>query len=304
MGFFDWQAPDSDSVNFKQIGKQLAAGSPVSAGIARGAHHAFGDGARPIENTITPGAVATGQSETQQESHGPAAPLPPGYKRGTMGAIVKDDKYVDPNAPIAPGAAPYDPAHPFGGNVDDMSKYLAAQRAKDVASGMEFAGGQFGQGNAQIAEVERRQHDRAFNGMSPEERAAYNDQASRGINQQMSTGLRQLRGALSTNGVHGGAAAGAAIPILSNANSARATAASNLNLADMQVRDKALNDYKNTLTGEREGQLGTAYGFAGLGAADRANALQYGLGQSNLNAAQAGQVGMPTPSESKPWWQI
>lgn len=209
-----------------------------------------------------------------------------------------------PAAAAIPGG--FDPSNPFGGGFSDFAKYLANQRQNDLQKGMDFGGGYFGQGNPQIAEIEKAQQQRALTGFSPDERRAYEQNASSGINQQMSTGLRQLHGQLAGRGVYGGAAAGAAIPILSQANQERGKVENQLNAADYGARQKALEDYKNTVTGEREGLLGTGFGFAGLGASDRANALQYGLGQNYINALKAGAGGaqMPSPPQDKGWFSF
>lgn len=147
----------------------------------------------------------------------------------------------------------------------------------------------FGMNDPAMAEIMKARRDAAFgqDGMAAQLRS----QGVAGINNTMSTGLRQLRGMQAGSGVRGGAALGQAMPILSQANQARSGLESNIAIADMERRRGALDGLESTVTGERAGLLGANFGWMGLDSANRNNAMQYLTSQGFLDAANAGAAG-------------
>ncbi len=255
----------------------------------------------PDNTPLDPAKVAAVRAQAAQ------TPAEPAQELNTAGTAYNPftGTSADPTSPAGRAAAPAPaPTNPYGTTFDvaGLAKHLHDARMADVGEGMGFAGNFYGQGNAQMAEIENAQRQRALNGFSPEERSTYSQAANQGINQQLSTGIRAVRGAQATNGVRGGAAGGQFAPVLNQANQARAKSETDLNVADYAARQRALSDYQGTVSGERSGMLGTAFGFAGAGAGDRASALQYGLGQDDLMKANAGVAAAGTPDFSDhPW---
>lgn len=189
----------------------------------------------------------------------------------------------------APKANPYD--------FKELAKYLEEQRGGDIKKGLDFGKQYFGEGNKDMAEILNTRRERAM-GLNQNEMNLMRERAGAGINQQMATGMRQLRGVQAGSGVRGGAAAAQGIPIVNQANQARGAAERDIALADMQRRSQELSNYETSLTGERAGLLGTGFGFASMGAADRSGAMQYGLATDALNKWNGGS-GMS--EGEKPW---
>lgn len=164
---------------------------------------------------------------------------------------------------------------PFGTDprLSGMVDYFKGQREGDVEAGKARFDPLFGMNNPEMAEIIKARRAAAFgtDGMADQLRS----QGVAGINSTMATGLRGLRGSQALSGVRGGAALGQAMPVLSQANQARSGLESNIAIADMERRRTALDGLESTMTGERAGSLGAQFGWAGLGAGDRNNALQY-----------------------------
>jgi hypothetical protein len=80
-----------------------------------------------------------------------------------------------------------------------------------------------------------------------------------------------------------------------------------LALSGMDRRRAALGDYEHSLTGERAGLLGSAFGNAGLGAQDRNSAMGMLTSQGWLDQAKAERDatnGIGAGGDSKkPWYQ-
>lgn len=180
-----------------------------------------------------------------------------------------------------------DPVDP---RISGFADWLKLQRRGDLAEGQDFASTRFGAGNKDMAEILTAKKDRAF-GDNKAETDLLRSQGVSGINSQLATGLRSLKGLQGASGIRGGAAIGQALPHLAKANLARSTLEGDIALGEMRRRDEALRDYESTLTGERAGQLGTMFGFAGLGAGDRSSAMQHILGSDFLRSAQGALAG-------------
>jgi hypothetical protein len=159
----------------------------------------------------------------------------------------------------------------------------AASRASDFQKGLDFGEKYFGEGNADMAEILATRKKRAL-GLNQDEIQAYRERGGAGINQQMATGMRALRGAQAGSGVRGGAAGAQAIPLVNRANQARGALERDIGIADMERRSSELTGYERSLTGERAGLLGTGAAFADMGAGDRATMLQYLLGEKAIDA--------------------
>jgi hypothetical protein len=170
-----------------------------------------------------------------------------------------------------------------------------SRRESDRKEGEAFALPLFGDGNARMAEIMEQQKARAL-GLNGAEVGVMRDRGLQGINQQLATNLRQLKGLQGATGLMGGASLGQALPSLSKATQARAGLETDIALADMQRRGEELDRYERTVTGERNGLVGTQIGFMGLGAADASNARQFVLGQDFINGlrgAGGGKGAMP-----------
>lgn len=165
------------------------------------------------------------------------------------------------------------PPPSFDPRMDSMVDRFAYDRNKDIEDGKARFDPLFGMNDPQMAEIIKARKAAAFgtDGMAEQLRG----QGVAGINSTMATGMRGLRGMQASSGVRGGAALGQAMPILAQANQARSGLESNIAIADMERRRGALDGLESTLTGERAGSLGAQFGWAGLGANDRSNALQY-----------------------------
>lgn len=174
-----------------------------------------------------------------------------------------------------------DAAAPF--DWQKFATYLKGEREKDLAQGQGMASKYFDTPEMK-ALIDIRKHN--VDGMSGNEQLALREQGMAGINAQLGTGMRALRGQLGASGVRGGAAAGAAIPMLMQSNAQRGTLERDIQIKNEEAKRGALDAYERTLTGERAGKLGTMFGYAGLGAGDRSGAMQYGLGQDYMKYAQ------------------
>ncbi len=152
--------------------------------------------------------------------------------------------------------------------------WMRGERDADMKAGAEWADGKFGASNPEMAAILEERRKRAL-GLNGAEVGLMRDRGMQGINQQLATNLRQLKGIQGASGLSGGATLGQAIPTLSHATQARAGLETDISLADMQRRSEALKDYEGTVTGERAGALGAQIGFAGMGSADRASGMQY-----------------------------
>jgi hypothetical protein len=187
-----------------------------------------------------------------------------------------------------------------------------AEREKDLSQGRTRGQELFGEGSMgtrsqdQINQgfqdiIARRQQ--ALSGMSPEERNAMESQVLGGINQGVQTQSRQLRAMQGAQGLRGGAAVGQQAQLLQQGQRDIAGAQQNIFLQDLAARRGALDSYEQTQAAEQErrnkerlGQLSTEFGYAGLGAAERAGAGQIALGQTAATQAalkndQASQKG-------------
>lgn len=188
-------------------------------------------------------------------------------------------KIPKPGTPPPPASAP-DPRLP------GFTDWLKGQREGDMAAGAAWADGKFGASNPEMKGILDTLKQRSL-GLNSEETGLMRSRGVQGINSQLATGLRQLKGAQNLpGGVRGGAAVGQALPTLAKANLARSDLESNIATADMDRRRQGLQDYASLLTGERSGALGAELGFAGLGAQDRAGGMQYLLGKDWITAAQ------------------
>lgn len=174
-------------------------------------------------------------------------------------------------------------------------------RMNDIQSGIAFGSPYFGHGNPEMDEILKTRRERAM-GLNANEMQLMMERASGGINKQMQTGLRALHGAQAGSGVRGGAAAAQSIPVVNQANEARAGAERDIALADMARRSSELGNYEHSLTGERAGLLGTGLSFATLGSADRANARENDLIGKGLTDYQKMADEAKTPEE-KAWFE-
>lgn len=216
---------------------------------------------------------------------------------------------LDPELRSKNDPKPQHPVGPIGiengeGGPQANPAYVspAEHRTNDFQTGIDFAKNYFGEGNPEMAQILAQRKERAL-GLNKNEVQAYRERGSQGINQQMATGIRALKGVQASSGVRGGAAGAQAIPIVNRADQARAGLERDISIADMERRSKELGDYEHTLTGERAGTLGTGFGFAGMGAADRANEMEYGLGKDFLNTYKADAGKNVDLGIQKPWHQ-
>jgi len=175
-----------------------------------------------------------------------------------------------------------------------FADWLKGQRQDDMKEGETWAADKFGAGNPEMAAVLEQRRQRAL-GLNGAEVGLMRDRGMQGINQQLATNMRQLRGLQGASGLSGGATLGQALPALSHATQARAGLETDIGLADMQRRSEALKDYESTLTGERAGALGAQLGFAGMGASDRSGGMQYLLGKDWLERMR-GETSPPSPA--------
>lgn len=172
----------------------------------------------------------------------------------------------------------------------------AGSRMNDIQSGIAFGSPYFGHGNPEIDEILKTRRERAL-GLNANEMQLMRERASSGINKQMQTGLRALHGAQAGSGVRGGAAAAQTIPVLNQANEARAGAERDIALADMARRSSELGNYEHSLTGERAGLLGTGLSFATLGSGDRASTKESELIGKGITDYQKMADEAKTPEE-------
>lgn len=177
--------------------------------------------------------------------------------------------------------APVDPR--LAGQI--RSDEVARDRAFD--EGAKRFGSLFGESNPQIKEMMDAMRQRAL-GLNQAEVDSMRSRGVQGINSQMATGLRQIRGAQALSGVRGGAAIGQQLPVLTKANEARGNLEADIAKADMDRRQTGMQDYLSLLTGERTGQIGSQLGYAGLAAQDRAGAMGYLLNQDYIKSLMQG----------------
>lgn len=164
--------------------------------------------------------------------------------------------------------------------------YAKDQRDQDLGAGKDFFSKYFGEGNADMAEIIKARKAAAY-GTDPTY-ALQRAQGVNSINSQMQTAMRGLGSRLSASGIRGGAAAAMGAPLAREALQARQGFETNMAVNEQKRKDAALQSLESTLTGERGGLLGGMFGFAGLGAQDRGNALQSILGQDYIKSAQQG----------------
>ncbi len=171
-----------------------------------------------------------------------------------------------------------------------FTEFLTTSRDADMKKGAAWADGKFGASNPEIKEILDQRRERAL-GLNTAEVTAMRDRGMSGINQQLATNLRGLKGLQGATGLSGGATLGQALPSLSHATQARAGLETDIALADMQRRGQELGAYESTLTGERAGALGAEFGFAGLGVSDRSSALEHLLGQDFIKGLNGNKSG-------------
>ncbi len=179
---------------------------------------------------------------------------------------------------------------------DDPVATARGQRDEDIQAGIKFGSQYFGEGNPAMKAILDQRRERAL-GLNEREIQLMRSRASEGINRQMATGMRGLRGVQATSGVRGGAAAAQALPVLRQATDARGTAERDIALADMARRSTELNGYEQSLTNERSGLVGTGMGFAALGSGDRASQRESDLTAKGLDTYKQMVADAKTPEE-------
>lgn len=167
----------------------------------------------------------------------------------------------------------------------EAAKTAKTARGVDIREGEALADKYFN--TPQNADIMSRYKAMA-NGLTDPEYNTLHGRANNEINQSMQTGLRALTGQQAASGLRGGAAGAQALSFLGNINNQRTKLASDLAAQDIALKRQGLNDYSSYYTGDRAGRVGTVFGNAGLGAADRASANQLVLGQDFLANANRG----------------
>lgn len=209
-------------------------------------------------------------------------------------------KAVGPTKPAKPDAGPAAPDPRIQGYVD----WAEDQRERDMQKGKEWGEQYYGAGNPEIKAIMDLWKNRAT-GMDPTEVNLMRERGTAGINQQLATNMRALRGLQATNGVRGGAAIGQALPAMTQANQARAGLERDIALTDMARRDAALRALESTVTGERQGLVGSQLGWAGMGATDRSTGLGYVLSKDEIERLRGlvNDAANPLGSGAPPWLQ-
>jgi len=184
------------------------------------------------------------------------------------------NKPVQQQSPTVRGAAPVVPTKP-------VLTPSGQARQNDMATGKDLLKEYFGPGNVQMNKVITAREQAAY-GNDPRAQLL-RDEAIANQNQAMQGAMRGLSGQLATSGVRGGAAGGLGLQVAAQAAQQRGSLERQLSADELARRDQALSALESTLTGERAGELGGMFGYAGLGAADRANEAQTGLGQDYLD---------------------
>lgn len=143
-------------------------------------------------------------------------------------------------------------------------------------------------------------------GLSDSEFNQLRDRGNQELNSSLQTGLRGLRGMQAVNGVRGGAAGAQALSLIGSINQQKADLASGLNSQDIALKRAGLDSYEKTITGENASRVGSGFGFANLGSADRTNIAQTQLGQQFLDyqksLPQYEAAGAPGPKWYETMW--
>jgi hypothetical protein len=180
-----------------------------------------------------------------------------------------------------------------------------AQREKDMAEGRARGEKEFGEGSlgrvdqeraAEVADLIEKRKAR-LSGYTPEEMNAQRDQLNEGTNRDMATGLRALRSAQGAAGVRGGMAGAQAGRVVTEANNARSKTERDLYVNQIAERSRALDNLEKTVGAartdelerqkfnigqankEKYGRLGTEFGYASLGSAERSAVMQRVVGE-------------------------
>lgn len=186
--------------------------------------------------------------------------------------------------------------------IDKINKDSADARNKDWEQGKKMFGGLFGSDNPEFAKVMEQMRGIASGNDGYANKLRQSGVS--GINNQMSSGLRQLRGLQATSGVRGGAALGQAIPLVNSANQARAGLESDINIADMSRRQNAIGSLYGMMSNERAGETALPLGWAGLGSQDRFGNMGYlaTMGQQDLARQQLANAMNSQPGKTTNGW--
>jgi hypothetical protein len=199
-------------------------------------------------------------------------PAPPAYdpigingeSKPTMSAPLGN--YAKPAAPVIATK----PTQPMIGssetmaNADAIKKWIDGNTDAGIKSGEDYFTKYYGLNNPEVQSALIAMKNRAMGGLTMPEMTALRDRGTAGINSQTATNLHQLRGVMGASGVHGGAAGGAALPVLNTAAQQRTKLEGDIANADLNMRQGALKDYYSMLTNERGGFLGSVMGMAGV----------------------------------------
>ena len=184
-------------------------------------------------------------------------------------------------------------SNPFDQRVMDLESQIRKRRDADLQAGRERGQELFGGGlDLQGLTRERLQglQQQASGGMAAPQFANIRGTALGGIQGALGSNLQQLQAQQGASGVRGAAAQAGVQRAQQQANIARRGLLSDLAVQDIGLRERGLRGLGEAVNRERFGQLGTEFGFAGLGAQTSGQAGQIALGE-HLAAIAAGRLG-------------
>jgi hypothetical protein len=263
--------------------------------------------ANNLKKTMT-GPLPTTPSLPQPTAIQPAAAQPtaaPQQPAKLIGSAPNLSNVTQPNLavsqiygakPITNQAQPLQSVTPAntvatpGGAASSAPNY-GKQVADDIAAGKSMMGDLFADGSlgrmtdSRAAEMQALldRQKAGLDGMTPEEMQAAREQGISGINQQLSTNMRQFGDMAAANGVRGGSAMGLQMQALGQAQNASGELSRKLILDNMGQKNIAMDRYGNTLTGQQKTELGIQDKNLGLTAQEK-------LGQATMPLEYAGMI--------------
>jgi len=199
--------------------------------------------------------------------------------------------------------------------LDDQRKRIAKDREAGRTEGRRFAKNYFSKSQEgsgmvdasatpEMMEIlERRKSD--LGGLNATQNQAAREQAFKGMSARNQGDSRALRARLGSRGLRGAAAAGAELDLAKNQAAESTNLEQRLLLDNVNLKNKALQDYESTFGSQRadllnrrtanvnrsdqfrQGRAGSELGFAGVYGGERTEALGKLLGDKGLEAVKA-----------------
>lgn len=257
------------------------------------------NGGKPLANSDAERKMSIYADKVMRQNrlgvHSPAPQDPPGVNRPTLQGSVSKKK--DPYELL-----PWEEATRMRAN--DQAREYDMEKGR-LRGEEEFSEGSLGRVNEtrsrDIADILGRRKSEA-DGFTQEEQNAYRDKYLGSANQALEGNLRANRVAMANQGIRGGAATAQEAYLRQQANKANVANESEMYLANIAQKRTGLSAYEQALRDteadeltkqqynqsqanlEKGGRLATEYGYASLGAAERAGVAQI------VSAGEAGEA--------------